>query len=338
MNLLDVQLQEIKTMRNAMQKLEGKGLESMIFDVQENTLLKSSVYVPQFGFQCFYMLHLYIEMSLLLWDAMSHIPEAKWTRSQFIPMDKQSVWEKNPQAEEYLSGSLTRSKQSIDAKGESDSRSVRSSSPAPSAEPPHPKSYMEIMAMIQRGERPPNIREINDLPPNPNQPISNPSLAPRSKPWEVSEPPNGTGLTPRPQGVSDGSSSMVQDNGITYQINGNSSAAWWQQKNVRITEIENEDGFTTATNGMKPVDQPPQRKWVPPQPPPVALPEAALAIRQPKSSVPRDRLVDDVKRPVNETDELERITKISELGGQVEVHAGGSEISSTEIQEEQVTA
>ncbi|KAM0047971.1 putative peroxisomal membrane protein [Helianthus debilis subsp. tardiflorus] len=28
----------------------------------------------------------------------------------------------------------------------------------PSANPPHPKSYMEIMSMIQRGERPPNIR------------------------------------------------------------------------------------------------------------------------------------------------------------------------------------
>ncbi|KAI8007195.1 Peroxisomal membrane protein PEX14 [Camellia lanceoleosa] len=51
---------------------------------------------------------------------------------------------------------------------------ARSSSPPATVEPsvaPHPKSYMEIMAMVQRGEKPPNIREINDLPPNPNQPL-----------------------------------------------------------------------------------------------------------------------------------------------------------------------
>lgn len=64
------------------------------------------------------------------------------------------------------------------------------------------------MAMVQRGEKPPNVRvnllllvsvlgftwvffsadhlcfsfqEINDLPPNPNQPLPNPHLAPRAK-------------------------------------------------------------------------------------------------------------------------------------------------------------
>ncbi|KAG0461536.1 hypothetical protein HPP92_021833 [Vanilla planifolia] len=49
---------------------------------------------------------------------------------------------------------------------------------------PHSKSYMEIMEMVQRGEKPPNIREINDMPPNPNQPPSKPLIAPRTKPWE----------------------------------------------------------------------------------------------------------------------------------------------------------
>ncbi|KAJ0462024.1 putative peroxisomal membrane protein [Helianthus annuus] len=33
----------------------------------------------------------------------------------------------------------------------------------PSANPPHPKSYMEIMSMIQRGERPPNIRKLKPI-------------------------------------------------------------------------------------------------------------------------------------------------------------------------------
>ncbi|KAL7161641.1 hypothetical protein ACSBR2_042167 [Camellia fascicularis] len=61
---------------------------------------------------------------------------------------------------------------------------ARSSSPPATVEPsvaPHPKNYMEIMDMVQRGEKPPNISEINDLPPNPNQPLPNPHSAPRAK-------------------------------------------------------------------------------------------------------------------------------------------------------------
>lgn len=51
--------------------------------------------------------------------------------------------------------------------------------------PRHPKSYMEIMEMIQRGERPDDIQDINDEPPNPDQPISEPRMAPKPKPWEI---------------------------------------------------------------------------------------------------------------------------------------------------------
>ncbi|XP_010230993.1 peroxisomal membrane protein PEX14 isoform X1 [Brachypodium distachyon] len=50
--------------------------------------------------------------------------------------------------------------------------------------PRHPKSYMEVMEMIQRGERPDDIQDINDEPPNPDQPISEPRMAPKPKPWE----------------------------------------------------------------------------------------------------------------------------------------------------------
>lgn len=50
--------------------------------------------------------------------------------------------------------------------------------------PRHPKSYVEIMEMIQRGERPDDIQDINDDPPNPDQPISEPRMAPKPKPWE----------------------------------------------------------------------------------------------------------------------------------------------------------
>ncbi|KAF8726785.1 hypothetical protein HU200_019260 [Digitaria exilis] len=60
----------------------------------------------------------------------------------------------------------------------------------PETEPRHPKSYMEdlalwqIMEMIQRGERPDDIQDIDDNPPNPDQPISKPRMAPKPKPWE----------------------------------------------------------------------------------------------------------------------------------------------------------
>jgi len=42
----------------------------------------------------------------------------------------------------------------------------------------------QIMEMIQRGERPDDIQDINDDPPNPDQPISEPRMAPKPKPWE----------------------------------------------------------------------------------------------------------------------------------------------------------
>ncbi|KAK9747909.1 hypothetical protein RND81_02G022700 [Saponaria officinalis] len=253
MNLLDVQIHEMKTMRNAISKLEG----------QSNNVTTG----------------------------------------------------RNLIREEYIDGSMTRSMQAVNGKYEFDTRSVRSASPPASTEPPHPKSYAEIMAMVQRGERPPNVRDIDDRPPNPNQPISNPVLAPRSKPWEASQPP--------------GYSYTAQDNGVNYQLNNDtSSSPWWQQKNVRSTEIEN-----GGLNDNPVVDRPPVQRWVPPQPPPVSMPEAAIAIRQQKSSTVKDSAVraEEVAQPVNGLEELQRVTQISESGGLL-----GSDTNYGEI-EEQVT-
>ncbi|KAL3698949.1 hypothetical protein R1sor_016971 [Riccia sorocarpa] len=64
---------------------------------------------------------------------------------------------------------------------------VRSMTTSPTNGPtqaPHSQSYMDVIAMLERGEKPSNIREVNDKPPNPNQPPSNPRLQPRPKPWE----------------------------------------------------------------------------------------------------------------------------------------------------------
>ncbi|KAI3759387.1 hypothetical protein L6452_07161 [Arctium lappa] len=220
-----------------------------------------------------------------------------------------------------------------------DSRSVRSLSPPPaSVEPPHPKSYMEIMAMVQRGERPPNIREINDLPPNPDQPVSNPRLAPKPKPWEAAQ---SQGSSTYPHENSNGLNSYGQDNGFgpsasVYQSNGDGSAPWWQQKNVRITEAEPEENKTSH-----PSERPVQRSsWVPPQPPPVAMAEAAAAIRQPKKSPfeKEQQLTDEqfLARSAEVTDELQRVTKLSESGGVSDIGGGSPVVTNTsEIQREE---
>ncbi|KAL9266819.1 Peroxisomal membrane protein PEX14-like protein [Drosera capensis] len=300
MNLLDVQLQELKSMKNAVQKLEAciRGLEIDSFTLDDQ--------------------------------------------------NKDTGQTVGIRLKKRVSAILSLAQRCIgNTTAEFRSQSVRTSSPAAPAlpaEPPHPKSYMEIMAMVQRGEKPPNVREINDLPPNPNQLISNPSLAPRTKPWEVSVPPSASSFTPRPQFINEGSSSTAQTNGVSYDLNGSDRPVpWWQQqqqqKNIRITEIESEDGFTRPSNGTTAMDHPPQRKWVPPQAPPVALPEAAIAIRQPKSIPGTDRVPDRTTRPVDGIDGPESLIPALE-SVQLEVNGSGEPVisSSSEIQEnEQVT-
>ncbi|KAM0828689.1 hypothetical protein ACQ4PT_067377 [Festuca glaucescens] len=78
--------------------------------------------------------------------------------------------------------------------------------------PRHPKSYIEVMEMIQRGERPDDIQDINDEPPNPDQPISEPRMAPKPKPWEkqVQESP-GLDLKAHPSGSSEPTSGVQTD-------------------------------------------------------------------------------------------------------------------------------
>nr|XP_018633863.1 peroxisomal membrane protein PEX14 isoform X2 [Nicotiana tomentosiformis] len=223
--------------------------------------------------------------------------------------------------------SVSHSRQSY-ANGELDvdARSVRSLSPPASVEPsvaPHPKSYMDIMAMIQRGEKPSNIRDINDQPPNPNHPVPEPRVGPKPKPWEIGQSQNSSGNLLQSQGSGDGLNYGYQNN----PMNGDSSMPWWQRKNARITEIEavNEQRFgsTAPPAEVRPV----QRSWVPPQPPPVAMAEAAAAIRQPKKTLfQKEKLTDDelMARSTEISDDLQRITKISESGGFAEVNGSSS--------------
>ncbi|MCD9645339.1 hypothetical protein HAX54_034194 [Datura stramonium] len=216
-----------------------------------------------------------------------------------------------------------------------DTRSVRSLSAPASVEPsvaPHPKSYMDIMAMIQRGEKPSNIRDINDQPPNPNQPIPDSRVGPKPKPWEFGQSQNSSRNLLQSQGSGDGLNYGYQDN----MTNGDSSTPWWQRKNVRITENEAENeqkfGYIAAPTEVRPV----QRSWVPPQPPPVAMPEAVAAIRQPKKPLfQKEKLTDDelMARSSEISNDLQRITKISESGGLTDANGSsfGEQLSEAPI-------
>ncbi|KAI4343757.1 hypothetical protein L6164_011066 [Bauhinia variegata] len=218
----------------------------------------------------------------------------------------------------------------VNGKVDYDLRSVRSSSPSVSIKPSaasHPKSYMEIMAMVQRGEKPSNIRDINDAPPNPNQQPSNPRLTPKAKPWEVSQVQNSSTQVLQYQVNGKGLDYNVQG-GI--QTNGDIPVPWWERKNVRIREVENENGLNAAHYGAQSSQQPVQRAWVPPQPPPIAMAEAAEAISRPKPMVRQEEAPDDetVAQSSDKSDEVVTI-KTSEYEGAIK----DSSVSSGEIQE-----
>lgn len=119
---------------------------------------------------------------------------------------------------------------------------------------------------------------------------------------------------------------------MTYQ-NGNASVPWWQKRNVNITEIDNNELKVGSSSGIS-AEKPVQRAWVPPQPPPVALPEAAEAIRRPKPTIQKEQFTDEqLATQPNVTDELLKATKVSESGGAIDYENMG--VSSSEIQVEE---
>ncbi|XP_047332963.1 peroxisomal membrane protein PEX14 isoform X2 [Impatiens glandulifera] len=223
-----------------------------------------------------------------------------------------------PYVEQDHRGIINNSRQ-LYANGKVDvnSHPVRAPSPPAPVAPspaPHPQSYMDIMSMIQRGEKPSNIKEIDDKPPNPHQPLPNASLAPRTKPWETNQAANNSSRF----------WSQESNLGVNYNIQANGQSNN-QKNNARITEIENDEEeqpiFGPSAYSSQVNNKPVQRSWVPPQAPPVLMPEAAAAIRQPKKIPPQTaqkQTIDDDKLASSSsdlTDELQKITKISELGG-----------------------
>ncbi|KAK4264332.1 hypothetical protein QN277_025528 [Acacia crassicarpa] len=183
---------------------------------------------------------------------------------------------------------------------------------------PHPKSYME---------------DIDDRPPNPNQQPSNPRMAPRAKPWEVSQVQSTNTQMFQSWVNGENSSSKVQDASI--EVNGNTPVPWWQRNNVRITEMNDGNGHDTAPyRAPSSLPQPVKRTWVPPQPPPIAMPEAAEAIRRPKSVAQKEQVQDDelAARSSDMSDEVQNFPKTSESEGITHDNGLSSMPNSGEIQ------
>lgn len=142
--------------------------------------------------------------------------------------------------------------------------------------------------MIQRGEKPPGIKEINDIPPNPDQQLSNPRITPRTKPWEYNHPDQQISDSSFP--TSNEGYHERQDNGQASYMNGsptNSEYPW--QKAPKIAEVDTKQEERKAIPYGPGSGEWRGRGWVPPQPPSVAIPEAAAAIRQPKQSAQKQQ-------------------------------------------------
>ncbi|XP_026404971.1 peroxisomal membrane protein PEX14-like isoform X2 [Papaver somniferum] len=254
MNMMDVQLGEMKNMSNAIRKLESS----------REAIISSN----------------------------NHI-EAVRSTSRTGPSNTQlmnSLFDQDYETVSY-SGLKQATANGI---ANIDLGSGRPPSAPASTEPsvaPHPKSYMEIMEMIQRGEKPPGI-----------------------KPWETAQAQNGSYYT-------EGSNMRSQANLPTSQLNGDGMEPSWQRKNVRISEYEAEDESKSSYRAPA-TEQVVRRAWVPPQPPPIAMAEAATAIRQPKQIIQPARSDEEklIAYPSVEVDELQRITKLAESGGQVEIN------------------
>ncbi|WJX88658.1 hypothetical protein P8452_70724 [Trifolium repens] len=234
------------------------------------------------------------------------IQEMKLMTSSIRRLEDVRSYDISVSGQEDLRVSQTSSKRLVaNGKADYDMRSVRSLSPPASVEPsgpPHPKSYMEIMAMVQRGEKPSNIR-----------------------PWEIGQVQNSSSQVFQPQVNGEESYTKVQE---TTQSNGDDPLPWWQKKNVRIREIDEIEYNVAPPNGAASTQQPLQRVWVPPQPPPIAMAGAAEAIRRPKQAVQKEQ-VSDNQSVAQSSDISNGVHGIpSESEGAVE----GSNVSSGEIQ------
>ncbi|KAI9087582.1 hypothetical protein K1719_030452 [Acacia pycnantha] len=194
----------------------------------------------------------------------------------------------------------------VNGKGEYDLRSVRSSSLPASLEPataPPPKSHTDMMATVQRGERPSYSRVQSSYTEEHRTLVNDDELI------SMANTIRSNGKDPI---------TMARD---TIKSNGDAPSPWWQRKNVRIQEIESGYEQNAESGGAQSSEQQlVRRSWVPPQPPPIAMAEAAEAIRRPKPLVSKEPASDDqsLAHSSDTSDEVQRTPQISKPEGETE--------------------
>ncbi|CAJ2664373.1 unnamed protein product [Trifolium pratense] len=181
--------------------------------------------------------------------------------------------------------------------------------------------------LVANGKADYDMRSVRSLsPPASVEPSGPPHPKSYMEPWEIGQVQNTSSQVFQPQVNGEESYVKVHD---TTQSNGDDPLPWWQKKNVRIREID-EVEYNVAPNGAASTQQPLQRVWVPPQPPPIAMAGAAEAIRRPKQAVQKEQVSDNqsVAQSSDISNGAHEIPIPSESEGAVE----GTNVSSSEIQ------
>uniref|UniRef100_A0A0D9WBP8 Peroxisomal membrane protein PEX14 n=1 Tax=Leersia perrieri TaxID=77586 RepID=A0A0D9WBP8_9ORYZ len=141
-----------------------------------------------------------------------------------------------------------------------------------------------------------------------------------SKPWEMQQYSQ--------QRVGYGSNSQLSDDGSYPEAQDNYVGGPSYHQNGKAPDYQAEEPRPSAYgSGVEERPAPPQRRWVPPQPPGVVMPEAVAAIRQPKSLA---------KQPSSEASEAAGETHANGApsSSSVEEAVNGSDAARTEIEEQ----
>ncbi|XP_008782461.1 peroxisomal membrane protein PEX14-like isoform X2 [Phoenix dactylifera] len=202
-----------------------------------------------------------------------------------------------------------------------------------------PSSTPASVESIPAPHTKPFMEDINDMHPSLDQPPKKPVSAPRPKPyWEVrQQPQQKPSYDLRSQSSDEGLSSEVQESiDPSFQMNEKThetSEPWWRGKTSKITETEPKvEEPKQLPYGTGTSEGPSRRRWVPPQPPTVAVPEAAAAIRHPKPSAQKLQSGDE-QSVASSDDGEEKVMRAPDTAFQVETSSVG-EMNQTEIQEE----
>ncbi|TVU18448.1 hypothetical protein EJB05_34549 [Eragrostis curvula] len=171
--------------------------------------------------------------------------------------------------------------------------------PAPTEPTPgsFSRSYAETLSSAQRGDR----------------------SSSGSKPWEVQQ------YSQQRPGY--GSNSQLGNDGSYFEAQDNHAPLYHQ--NGKAPDFHTDEPRPLAYNTGVEERPPPQRRWVPPQPPGVVMPEAATAIRQPKA-LPKQPSSDSTESAgevqVNGAPSASGVAADVPVNGGAESDAGRSEI------------